>query len=347
MILTVATPRVVAHRPSTRPRSEFAQGGLSNVEGRGTAVPLPASGRRTRAGATPADTPRHSDNYSHIGAGRHLTPRSCADAAEPQLEPGWTPGAADAYARHVSVFGYAALAGVGFIAAVLNVVAAGGSFLTLPLLIFLGLPAPVANGTNRVGVLAQNLSAVAGFHRHQVLPLRWALGVSVPAVAGAALGAWAALHVTDFAFRRILSIAMLAFTLLTLLNRGRSPRPERDLTSAGNPSMMAGFFVTGVYGGFLQAGVGFLLLAMTTLAGLDLVRGNAVKVFAVMLLTLLSLGIFAGAGQVDWPAGLALAVGNLLGGAAGVRLAVQRGHRWLERVVTATVILFAILLWVQ
>ena len=85
---------------------------------------------------------------------------------------------------------------------------------------------------------------------------------------------------------------------------------------------------------------------MTSLAGFDLVRGNAIKVFAVMLLTLLSLTVFAGTGHVDWPAGIALALGNLLGGIVGVRVAVLKGHKWLEHVVTVTVIVFAILLWV-
>jgi uncharacterized protein len=245
----------------------------------------------------------------------------------------------------VTLTGYVALVVVGFVAAVINVIAGGGSFLTLPLLIFLGLPAPIANGTNRVGVLAQNVSAVAGFHRHDVLPVRWSLAVSVPAMAGAALGAWAALHVSDLAFRRTLAFAMLAFTLATLWNRGTPAGTRAEPRPAAHPLMAAGFFVTGVYGGFLQAGVGFLVLAMTTMAGLDLVRGNAVKVFAVMLLTLLSLGIFAGAGQVDWPAGAALGVGNLLGGIAGVRLAVRQGHRWLQGAVTVTVVVFAILLW--
>src|SRR5688572_31079986 len=79
----------------------------------------------------------------------------------------------------------------------INVVAAGGSFLTLPLLLFLGFPAAIANGTNRVGVLAQNISGVIGFHRHEVLPFKWALSVSMPALAGAALGVWAALNVPD------------------------------------------------------------------------------------------------------------------------------------------------------
>lgn len=246
----------------------------------------------------------------------------------------------------MSLLGYVALLVVGFVSAVLNVLAGGGSFLTLPLLIFLGLPPSVANGTNRVGVLAQNVSAVVGFHRRDVLPAGWALAVSAPALAGAALGAWAALHVTDLAFRRILSIAMVTVTLWTLLRRRSDGPPSGPPRRASHPTMIAGFFLAGVYGGFLQAGVGFLVLAMTTLAGLDLVRGNAVKVFSVMALTLLSLAVFAGAGQIDWPAGIALGIGNLLGGIVGVRIAVRQGHAWLEGVVTATIVVFAVLLWV-
>ena len=240
--------------------------------------------------------------------------------------------------------GYFALAAVGFAAAVINVLAAGGSFLTLPLLIFLGLPPTIANGTNRMGVLAQNISAVIGFHRHDALPLKWALSVSVPALAGAALGVWGALQVSDFAFRRILSLVMLAMTLATFFST-RGSDPHRALRDPWSAPVVAGFFVTGLYGGFLQAGVGFLALAMTTLAGLDLVRGNAVKVFSVMLLTLLSLVVFAGTGHVHWPAGLALAAGNMLGGIVGVRIAVLKGQKWLEHLVSATVVLFAILLW--
>jgi uncharacterized membrane protein YfcA len=242
--------------------------------------------------------------------------------------------------------GYVALFLVGFVAAIINVIAAGGSFLTLPLLIFLGLPASVANGTNRVGVLAQNISAVVGFHRHDVLPLRWALAVSIPAMAGAALGVWGALHVPDLAFRRILSIVMLAMTFATLLHRGFGKGPRAEPHSPWHPTMVAGFFLSGVYGGFIQAGVGFMVLGMTTLAGLDLVRGNAVKVFAVLLLTLLSLAAFAGTGHVDWPAGIALGLGQLLGGMVGVKVAVLKGQKWLEHVVTVTIVVFAVLLWV-
>jgi uncharacterized membrane protein YfcA len=246
----------------------------------------------------------------------------------------------------VSFAGYAALFVIGFVAAVINVLAAGGSFLTLPLLLFLGLPASIANGTNRVGVLAQNISAVVGFHRHRVLPVSWALTVSVPAMIGASLGVWAALNVPDIAFRRILSIVMLAMTLGTLLHKSLKGDAAAEPRSPRHWSMVAGFFVTGLYGGFLQAGVGFLALAMTSLAGLDLVRGNAVKVLTVMLLTLLSLVVFASTGNVDWPAGVALALGNLLGGIVGVRVAVLKGHKWLEHVVTVVIVVFAVMLWV-
>jgi uncharacterized protein len=245
----------------------------------------------------------------------------------------------------VSVLAYMALFAIGFVSAVLNVIGGGGSFLTLPLLIFLGLPASVANGTNRVGVLAQNASAVLGFHRHDVLPLKWAIIVSLPAMAGAAIGVWAALLVPDLAFRRILSIVMLAVAFGTLLRRPvRDPRGEPR--NASHPLTLIGFFLTGVYGGFLQAGVGFLVLAVTTMAGLDLLRGNAVKVFSVLLLTLLSLVVFAGAGHVNWSAGIVLAFGSFLGGLAGVRLALFTGQRWLERAVTVMIVLFAVLLWV-
>jgi uncharacterized membrane protein YfcA len=238
------------------------------------------------------------------------------------------------------------LALAGVVAGALNVVAGGGSFLILPLLLFFGLPSALANGTNRVGVMTQNFGGLAGFHRHGAIDWRWSLVASVPAIAGAAIGVWAALAVPDFAFRRTLSIAMVVITLWSLFNRQEGKR-VRPLLPPTHPLVMGGFFVVGLYGGFIQAGVGFLVLAITTAAGMDLVRGNAVKLLSVLLLTVLSLAVFASAGEVDWPRGIALGCGNLMGSQLGVRLAVSKGHDWLQRVVTATVIVFAIGLWFQ
>jgi uncharacterized protein len=234
---------------------------------------------------------------------------------------------------------------VGFVSSVLNVLAGGGSFLTLPVLIFLGLPAAEANGTNRLGVVAQNLGAVWGFHQERVLDWRWGLASAVPAGVGALLGATVSLYVPDREFRRILAGLMVTLTLWTLLRPMKKPDPAAVMHSPWSLPVVAGFFLVGLYGGFVQAGVGFLVLAVTTFAGLDLVRGNAVKVLNVLVLTVLSLGVFVAGGRVQWLAGIALALGSLAGGLAGVPLAVYAGHKWLRHIVTSTVIVFAVLLW--
>lgn len=243
----------------------------------------------------------------------------------------------------VSWWSFPALALAGLFAGALNVIAGGGSFLTIPVLIFLGLPPTVANATNRVGVLLQNVSGVWGFHRHAVLDWRWTAWAGLPATAGAALGTWAALNVGDDAFRRILAAVMILATLAPVLGGGG--RPGHHAHPRALPLVVAGFFLAGIYGGFLQAGVGFVILALTSMAGLDLVRGNAVKVLAVLLLTSLSLAIFWAHGTIHWPMGLALGAGNFLGGIIGVRLAVARGHGWLKRVVSLAIVAFALRLW--
>ena len=240
--------------------------------------------------------------------------------------------------------GYLILLAAGCVAGTLNVVAGGGSFLTLPVLIFLGLPPTVANGTNRVAVLTQNVGAVWSFHRHGVMDWRSLLWAALPAALGAGLGALAALRIGDETFKDTLAFLMVAVTIWTLwdplkgkLGRSSSRRPRWVIA--------ASFFVVGIYSGFVQAGVGFLILAATTLAGLDLVKGNAVKVLVILATMVVSLGIFAAGGSVDWTLGFILGAGNLAGGLLGVRLTVLKGHGWIRNVVTATVILFALRLW--
>ena len=236
----------------------------------------------------------------------------------------------------------------GCVAGAVNVMAGGGSFLTLPILIFLGLPAGVANGTNRVGILIQNIGAVWSFERHGVLDRRALMWAAAPATLGAVLGTWAALRVSDVAFERILASLMLAISLWTLWSRGEKrarQAPASEVRVAPGLATGAAFFAVGIYGGFVQAGVGFFILAATTMAGLDLVRGNAVKVLSILCFTALSLAIFAFHGRVDWPIGVVLAGGTVLGGLVGARLTVLKGHRWLRGVVAVTMILFALKLW--
>lgn len=247
--------------------------------------------------------------------------------------------------------GYLLLFGSGLIAGALNVIAGGGSFLTLPLLMFLGLPAGMANGTNRVGIVLQNVAAVWSFERHRVLDwgsLWWA---AAPATLGAALGTWGALLISDQAFKKVLALLMLTVSVWTLWsphNRKQGSHPEPAVRSRRHYLLTGvAFFGVGIYGGFVQAGVGFFILAVTSAVGLNLVRGNAVKVLTVLCFTVLSLALFAWQGKVDWLMGLTLAAGTILGGLVGARLTVLKGHRWVRGVVTVTIILFAVKLWLE
>ncbi|HET6618088.1 MAG TPA: sulfite exporter TauE/SafE family protein [Gemmatimonadota bacterium] len=241
-----------------------------------------------------------------------------------------------------------ALVGVGVVSGALNVLAGGGSFLSLPLLIFLGLPPTVANGTNRIAILVQNAGAVWRFRSHGLVDRSWIPLAAAPAIAGAVAGTWAALQIGDEAFRRVLAVLMVVVTLwivwdpLARRERGRTGGPP----AAPRAGLAAAFFLVGVYGGFVQAGIGFLLGAVAIWAGLDLVRGNSLKVLVVLLLTPLSLALFAWNGMVDWVVGTPLAAGHLIGALVGVRLTVLKGHAWLKRLLVVTVIAFAIKLWI-
>lgn len=236
----------------------------------------------------------------------------------------------------------------GTVAGTLNVIAGGGSFLTIPLLMFLGLPPTVANGTNRVAICLQNTAALWGFHRHKVVDWRYVLWAAVPSSLGALVGAGAAIWIGDQAFKRVLAVLMIAVTLWTLWDPIKKKK-KQEPGAGHHPKVLPlalGFFAVGIYGGFVQAGVGFLILAATTLAGLDLVRGNAVKVLSILVYSLFALGVFAWQDKVDWHLGLALAVGNVVGSQIGVRFTVLKGHAWIKAVVTVTVIALAIKLLV-
>lgn len=238
---------------------------------------------------------------------------------------------------------------VGLVAGTLNVIAGGGSMLTLPVMIFLGLPPTVANGTNRVAILVQNVGASWSFQRKGLISRAWLILAVPPAVVGAVLGTLLAVHIGNLAFQRILAVAMVVVAGYTVWRPtpkagGEATPPPRGKRAVG---FMGAFFLVGLYGGFLQAGVGFVILAVTSAGGLDLVRGNALKVTLVLFFTPLALALFAWSGEVDWIVGLALAAGNLLGGLLGVRLQILKGHAWVRNVVTVAIVLFAVKLLIS
>jgi len=241
----------------------------------------------------------------------------------------------------------AALFGIGVVSGFINTVAGGGSFLTLPLLIFMGLPGAVANGTNRLGIFLQSLSGISKFRSLGVFPWRFACIVSVPAVFGALLGAHWAVAMGDAAFKRWLALFMVAMTLFSLYKpKGRfAPAGEEAYSPGRWVAILGAFFVIGIYGGFIQAGVGFLLLAGMSLTGYDLVRGNAVKVFVILIFTLFALGVFIHGHKVDYGLGVVLGIGNAVGARVGAKASVKGGEAFIRRFVTVMMMLFAIKLF--
>lgn len=236
---------------------------------------------------------------------------------------------------------------VGTIAGFLNVLAGGGSFLTLPMLIFMGLPPTVANGTNRVAILMQNVMAVKKFHEFKVFPLKFSLLVTIPAVIGSIAGAYAATVIPDATFKKVLAFIMIAITLVTMLNPTEK-LSSRDISwSKGRwTAIILMFLAIGFYGGFVQAGVGFLILSAMVVAGFDLIHGNAVKVFVILIFTVFALVIFTIQSKVNYTWGIVLGTGNVTGAYMATVTAVKKGNRFVQQVVFVAIVIMAIKLLV-
>lgn len=225
-----------------------------------------------------------------------------------------------------------ALMGTGFVAGFINVNAGGGSMLSVPLLMFLGLPANVANGTNRIAILLQNVVTVRRFHQKKVLNYKTDYRLAIPTVLGALIGALVAVEIDTELLEKIIAGVMVVMLLLVLLKPDVWVKEHVNLARE-KPTywQYIMFFFIGLYGGFIHIGIGFILLAGLVLGcGNDLVKANALKVFIVLLYMVFSIGIFIYNKQVDIWAGLILAAGNMLGGWVGVNVMVKEGAKYVR-----------------
>lgn len=238
----------------------------------------------------------------------------------------------------------------GIAAGFINVMAGGGSLLTLPMLIFLGLPAAKANGTNRIAIAIQCASGVAGFHRKGFSDFRFSALLVLPATAGALIGANIAVDMPEVMFKRVLAAIMLGVLGLILFSSARQSQSERVIPRVSwnrKIAAMVVYFFIGIYGGFIQAGVGFMIIAaLTSINGYDLVRANAIKLFVSIFYNLVALAVFIKSGNVDPFLGLTLALGNATGAWFGSHWAVDSGEKWIKVVLVVTSLAFAIrLVW--
>ncbi len=236
-----------------------------------------------------------------------------------------------------------ALLAIGTVAGFINVLSAGGSMLTLPLLMFLGLPAQEANGTNRVSIVLQSLSAVTSFFRAGARHVALSLRLSVPAVVGSLIGAWLALKTGDALFEAILIAVMAGSAVLMLL-----PQPRlatRPLTAERlTPAVTLAMFAIGLYGGFIQVGVGVLfLVVLYRMLKIDLAQVNVFKVLIILVYTLPALALFLVTDQVRWGYGLVLAAGSMLGAWLAVKVNMSPRGAFVVKWLTVAVIVAIIL----
>jgi hypothetical protein len=228
---------------------------------------------------------------------------------------------------------------IGFAAGAINAAAGGGSLLSIAILVEYGLAAPVANATNRVAVLIQTLGSGARFQRDGVLPAKEFVRLAPLSLVGAGIGAFAAATVPDEPFRKTLAVLFAAIGTVLFYQAFRAERgPQKPVRKLSESQLQLAVFAIGVYAGFIQAGVGLLMLLVLHIGrGMDVVRANALKIALIALWTAFALMIFWWQGLVQWLPGVWLGVGGLAGGWFGAGL-VQRIHPKVLRIGIAVAV---------
>ena len=211
----------------------------------------------------------------------------------------------------------------GLAAGVINTMAGGGSTITVPLLVFAGVPGTYANGSNRVGILPACLAAVLSFRRLGVSGFRDAKIIFLPVFFGSLAGSLLINKLGDDQFERLFALLVIPIVILTLM----PPTPKERKSSWGRSTMILIFFVVGLYGGAIQAGVGLVMVLALSRSGFDLVTANSIKVMINAFVTVVALPVFIFSGKISWGPALVLAAGLTLGGWIGAKWTVEGGER--------------------
>ena len=242
---------------------------------------------------------------------------------------------------------YVLLIVVGFAVGFINTVAGGGTLLSLPVLIFLGLPPNVANGTNRVAIVIQTAFATAGFKSKGVTTFPFNAYLGASALLGAIIGASIAVDIDGAVFNKILAVIMIAVILIIVFKPKINLKDVHErLTGKYLWLGMLAFFFFGIYGGFINAGLGFIIILFLHFFNhMSLVRANATKVAVVCIYTLSALVVFILNDKVNWAVGFVLAIGNAIGAWISSRVSVNKGDGFIKTFLLVVVGIMAIKLW--
>jgi uncharacterized protein len=218
------------------------------------------------------------------------------------------------------------LAGIatGFI----NTLAGSGSLISLPLLMFAGLPAPIANGTNRIGIVIQGITALFTLRKKFPIHIRADIVIITSASIGAVCGAFLAVGISKETLEMVIGGLLLVMMMLMLVKpeRWMKSENEQDRKKSNIAIQIIVFLLIGFYGGFIQAGVGFFLLGgLVWVGGYNLMKANSLKILITTIYTVIALPVFIYHDQIDWINGLILAAGASIGAFAGAKLAIKKG----------------------
>lgn len=233
---------------------------------------------------------------------------------------------------------------VGAISGFINVNAGGGSSLTLPTLIFLGLDGALANGTNRISILIQSFAGVYSFKRENFSDFKLSLRIAWLTLPGSIIGSILVINISDELFEKILGAVMIGIILSMIIPRKKINVIENNNKISWN--VYLAMFGIGFYGGFIQVGVGFILMAVLQyLMKLNLVLVNMHKVFIVMIYTVPATIVFILSGNVNWGLALTLATGNSLGAWWAAKFAVKKGEKLIKAVLIAAILIMSLKLF--
>lgn len=228
---------------------------------------------------------------------------------------------------------------VGFI----NTLAGGGSIISLSVLMLMGLPAPVANGTNRIAVTIQTLTATTMFRHKKVLDLKKGLWLGLPSAIGSLFGAWIAVDINEEIFEKAMAGIMLVMLVFLFIDSKKYLYGRQDMIDRKiSPLQVFIFFIIGIYGGFIHVGIGYFLLAALVMnVGYDLVKANALKVLIVLMYMPFSFLVFMFMSDINWTYGLVMTIGSVVGAYIASRMAVERGVNFVKWVIVVVVVVMS------
>jgi uncharacterized membrane protein YfcA len=235
-----------------------------------------------------------------------------------------------------------------------NAIAGGGTLLTFPALIALGIPPIVANATSTVALWPGSVSSMYGYRDALRGAGRWAMALALPSLAGGGVGAWLLLRTPAARFAALAPLLVLGATALfaaqgALSARARATPALSDPVHASIPRHYLVYqFVAGIYGGYFGAGIGILTLGVLGMMGLrEIHQMNGLKNWAGACMNFVAAATFAFTNLVSWPVALAMAVGSIIGGYVASRLAQRIPQIAVRRIVLGIGVTSGVVLLVQ